>query len=87
MTNYVVPPWGTTRLRPFPSVTVVPAVSTEIDPDTQLGIRRDRFGRVVEMGKHGTGTAVETSTITSPDGQNGNDQGHDQNTDQDEGGS
>ncbi|WP_435193291.1 putative ATP-grasp-modified RiPP [Streptomyces sp. NRRL F-5630] len=82
-TQYTVPPWGTTRLRPFPSVTVVPAVSAEIDPVTQLGVARDPLGRVVERGGHGTGTAVETSTITSPDGQNGNDQGHDQSTDQD----
>ncbi|MFF4768074.1 putative ATP-grasp-modified RiPP [Streptomyces sp. NPDC001255] len=78
-----VPPWGTTRLRPFPTTAVVPAVSTEIDPLTQLAVARDRSGRVVDLGGHGTGTAVETSTITSPDGQNGNDQGHDQSTDQD----
>ncbi|MEU6442235.1 putative ATP-grasp-modified RiPP [Streptomyces sp. NPDC047046] len=82
-TQHPAPPWGTTRLRPFPTTTVAPAVRTEIDPRTQLGVSRDRFGHVVEMGGHGTGTAVETSTITSPDGQNGNDQGHDQSTDQD----
>lgn len=85
--QYVVPPWGATRLRPFPSVAVVPAVCTEIDPDTQLGVVCDGSGHVVEMGKHGTGTAVETKTVTSPDGQSGNDEGHDQSTDQDEGGS
>lgn len=82
-TRPTVPPWGTTRLRPFPTTTVVPAVVAEIDPATQLGVARDRHGRVVALGGHGTGTAVETSTITSPDGQNGNDQGHDQSTDQD----
>ncbi|WP_433341781.1 putative ATP-grasp-modified RiPP [Streptomyces sp. CA-253872] len=78
-----VPPWGTSRLRPFPPAVAVPGVAAEIDPDTQLGIVRDGAGQVVEMGKHGTGTGRETSTSTSPDGQNGADQGSDQEHDSD----
>ncbi|MFE6912219.1 putative ATP-grasp-modified RiPP [Streptomyces erythrochromogenes] len=78
-----VRPWGAGRLASYPNTTLLPHSSVHVDPDTQLGVFRDRAGRVVEMGKHGTGTGQETSTSTSSDGQSGNDQGHDQNNDTD----
>ncbi|MFE5828566.1 putative ATP-grasp-modified RiPP [Streptomyces erythrochromogenes] len=74
-----VRPWGAGRLAPYPTTIPLPHSSVHIDPDTQLGVFRDRAGQVVEMGKHGTSSGTETSTSTSSDGQSGNDQ--DSNTD------
>jgi putative ATP-grasp target RiPP len=78
-----VRPWGVGRLAPYPTTVLLPHASVSIDPDTQLGVFRDRTGRVVEMGKHGTSSGTETSTSTSPDGQGGGDQGSDQDSSQD----
>ncbi|MFG2115877.1 putative ATP-grasp-modified RiPP [Streptomyces sp. NPDC048718] len=78
-----VRPWGVGRLAPYPTTVHLPHASVSVDPETQLGVFRDRYGLVVEMGKHGTHSGTETSTITSPDGQSGNDQGSDQDSNQD----
>ncbi|MFD4377100.1 putative ATP-grasp-modified RiPP [Streptomyces sp. NPDC058486] len=78
-----VPPWGVGRLAPYPHTIHLPHSSVSVDPDTQLGVFLDREGHVVEMGQHGTSSGTETSTVTSPDGQSGNDQGHDQDSNTD----
>ncbi|MFE5673825.1 putative ATP-grasp-modified RiPP [Streptomyces erythrochromogenes] len=82
-TPTAVRPWGAGRLAPYPTTIPRPHASVSIDPDTQLGVFRDRAGHVVEMGKHGTSTGTETSTSTSADGQSGNDQGSDQDSNTD----
>ncbi|MBM9506468.1 putative ATP-grasp-modified RiPP [Actinacidiphila acididurans] len=74
-------PWGAGRLAPYPTTVQRPHASVTIDPDTQLGVFRDRAGQVVEMGKHGTSKGTETSTTTNSDSRN--DQGHDQDSEQD----
>ncbi|MET9882585.1 putative ATP-grasp-modified RiPP [Streptomyces sp. NPDC006430] len=77
-------PWGSSRLAPYAATMQLPHASVTIDPNTQLGIFRDRHGRVVEMGKHGTSSATGTTTSTSPDGGQGTgDQGSDQDSQQD----
>ncbi|MGW1762741.1 putative ATP-grasp-modified RiPP [Streptomyces sp. NPDC002073] len=64
-----VAPWGTTRLALYPSITEVPYVRTEIDPDTQATRFFDANGNRVEMGgEHGSGTATANQTSTSADG-------------------
>ncbi|WP_051778797.1 putative ATP-grasp-modified RiPP [Streptomyces sp. NRRL S-241] len=63
-----VAPWGTTRLALYPSITAVPYVRTEIDPDTQTTRYFDANGNRVEMGGHGTGTSTANQTSTSSDG-------------------
>ncbi|MFD0269121.1 putative ATP-grasp-modified RiPP [Streptomyces sp. NPDC127106] len=79
-----VTPWGSSRLAPYPTTVLVPHASVTIDPTTQLGVFRDRYGKVVEMGKHGTSSATGTTTSTSPDGGPGtSDQGSDQDSQQD----
>ncbi|MFJ5524326.1 putative ATP-grasp-modified RiPP [Streptomyces sp. NPDC093249] len=75
------PPWGASRLAPYPDVVRQPYATVTIDPTTQLGVFRDRVGQVVEMGKHGTSSGTETSTTTNSDSKN--DQGHDQDSNQD----
>ena len=74
-------PWGVGRLAPYPVTLPRPHASVAVDPDTQLGVFRDRDGRVVEMGKHGTSRGTETSTTTNSDSRN--DHGHDQDSEQD----
>ncbi|PCG86329.1 hypothetical protein CIB93_08800 [Streptomyces sp. WZ.A104] len=74
-------PWGVGRLAPYPTTTHLPHATVSIDPDTQLGVFRDRAGQVVEMGKHGTSSGTETSTNTNSD--SAPDQGHDQDSNQD----
>ncbi|WP_405621866.1 putative ATP-grasp-modified RiPP [Streptomyces sp. NBC_01511] len=76
-----VPPWGAGRLAPYPTTILRPHATVTIDPVTQVGMFRDRFGQVVEMGKHGTSCGTETSTITNSD--SANDQGHDQDNERD----
>lgn len=79
-----VAPWGSSRLSPYTSTVQLPHASVTIDPDTQLGVRRDQHGRVVEMGQHGTSSGTGTTTSTSPDGGQGTgDQGSDQDSQQD----
>lgn len=63
-----VAPWGTKRLALYPSITEVPYVRTEIDPDTQTTRYFDANGNRVEMGGHGTGTATANQTSTTSDG-------------------
>jgi putative ATP-grasp target RiPP len=75
-------PWGAGRLAPYPATVRRPHATVTIDPETQAGVYRDRFGHVVEMGKHGTSSATETSTTTNSD--SAPDQGHDQDSQQDE---
>ncbi|MEU0274914.1 putative ATP-grasp-modified RiPP [Streptomyces sp. NPDC006307] len=77
----VTSPWASRRLRPYPTTVKLPFSTVEIDPATQLGVFRDRHGRVVDMGRHGTSSATETSTSTNLDSQP--DQGHDQDNQQD----
>ncbi|MBD0708650.1 MULTISPECIES: putative ATP-grasp-modified RiPP [unclassified Streptomyces] len=74
-------PWAAARLAPYPAVVRRPHATVSIDPATQLGVFRDRAGRVVERGRHGTGSGTETSTTTNSDSKN--DQGHDQDSSQD----
>ncbi|MFD5412792.1 putative ATP-grasp-modified RiPP [Streptomyces nojiriensis] len=74
-------PWGISRLAPYPTTTKLPFTTVTIDPDTQLGVFRDRDGLVVEMGKHGTSSGTETSTTTNSD--SAPDSGHDQDSQQD----
>jgi putative ATP-grasp target RiPP len=74
-------PWAAGRLAPYPTVVRRLHATVAIDPTTQLGVFRDRAGRVIEMGKHGTTTGTETATTTNSDSQN--DQGHDQDSTQD----
>lgn len=76
-------PWGAGRLAPYPTTIPLPHTSVLVDPDTQLGVFRNRDGHVVEMGKHGTSSGTETSTSTSSDGSSGNDQGSDQDSNTD----
>lgn len=79
-----VAPWGSSRLAPHPTTIQLPHTSVTIDPDTQTGIFRDRNGKVVEMGQHGTASSTGTQTQTSPDGGPGTtDQGSDQDDQQD----
>ncbi|TVL90050.1 putative ATP-grasp-modified RiPP [Streptomyces sp. SAJ15] len=74
-------PWGASRLAPYPTTVCRPHATVEVDPDTQLGVFRDRGGQVIEMGKHGTSAGTETPTTTNLDSQP--DQGHDQDSQQD----
>ncbi|MFH0177310.1 putative ATP-grasp-modified RiPP [Streptomyces cacaoi] len=74
-------PWGAGRLAPYPTTVQRPHATVTVDPDTQLGLFRDRAGQVVEMGAHGTSKGTETSTVTNSDSKN--DQGHDQDSEQD----
>ncbi|MBA0053191.1 putative ATP-grasp-modified RiPP [Streptomyces sp. AJS327] len=76
-----VRPWGAERLETYPTASRLPHATVTIDLSTQLGVFRDGAGRVVDMGKHGTGCGTETSTVTNSDSQN--DQGHDQDSQQD----
>lgn len=76
-----VRPWGLRRLGPYLTATEVPFTTVTIDPNTQTGVFRDRDGRVVEMGKHGTSSATSTSTVTNLDSRN--DAGSDQDSQQD----
>jgi len=62
-------PWGVNRLDVYPSITEVPYVRTEIEPETQTTRYFDANGNRVEMaGGHGTGTTTANSTATSSDG-------------------
>ncbi|MFG2226973.1 putative ATP-grasp-modified RiPP [Streptomyces sp. NPDC048644] len=74
-------PWGAGRLAPYPATVRRPHTTVTVDPATQLGVFRDRAGHVIEMGKHGTSSGTETSTITNSD--SAPDQGHDQDSQQD----
>lgn len=76
-----VAPWGSSRLAPYRNTVQLPYATVTIDPDTQLGVARDRNGRVVEMGQHGTASATGTLETTSPDG---NKDATDQRSDQDD---
>ncbi|MFG2905084.1 putative ATP-grasp-modified RiPP [Kitasatospora sp. NPDC048286] len=74
-------PWGTTRMRPYPDTTPIPAVSAVIDPETQMAVFVDDQGRKVEMGAHGTST--ETSAPTNTGGGDGQSGGQNTPTDMD----
>ncbi|WP_234357169.1 putative ATP-grasp-modified RiPP [Streptomyces sp. NBRC 110028] len=74
-------PWGLRRLGPYPTAAEMPITTVTVDPDTQIGVFRDRDGLVVEMGKHGTSSATSTSTVTNLDSRN--DAGSDQDSQQD----
>ncbi|MFJ5225405.1 putative ATP-grasp-modified RiPP [Streptomyces sp. NPDC088400] len=80
-TRLTARPWGATRLAPYPTTVRRPHSTVTVDPVTQVGVFRDRYGQVVEMGKHGTSSGTETSTTTNSDSQN--DQGHDQDSQRD----
>ncbi|MEV7355143.1 MULTISPECIES: putative ATP-grasp-modified RiPP [unclassified Kitasatospora] len=66
MAHTLAPPWGTTRMRPFPETTTVPSGTPVIDPDTQIAVIVDGSGRTVEFGAHGTSTSGLTPTTTRP---------------------
>ncbi|MFF7728676.1 putative ATP-grasp-modified RiPP [Streptomyces sp. NPDC008001] len=74
-------PWGASRLAPYPTTLRRSHTTVAIDGDSQLGVFRDRFGNVLEMGKHGTSSGTETNTTTNSD--SAPDQGHDQDSEQD----
>ncbi|MGW6917585.1 putative ATP-grasp-modified RiPP [Kitasatospora sp. NPDC054939] len=72
MTRSTVPPWGTTRMRPYPPAAPAAELSVVIDPATQVAVYVDEQGRTVEMGKHGTSTNTSSPTSTGGgDGQSG----------------
>ncbi|MER8233765.1 putative ATP-grasp-modified RiPP [Streptomyces sp. NPDC094049] len=59
-------PWGTHRMGPFTATTTVPRHTPVIDPETQVAVIVDEYGRTVELGDHGTSTSGLTPTTTSP---------------------
>ncbi|MCX4747259.1 putative ATP-grasp-modified RiPP [Kitasatospora sp. NBC_01287] len=66
------PPWGTTRMGPFVESGPVPAITSVIDPETQVAVYYDDQGREIEMGAHGTSTNTSTPTTTGGgDGRSG----------------
>ncbi|MER6364002.1 putative ATP-grasp-modified RiPP [Kitasatospora sp. NPDC001527] len=82
MTTSTLAPWGLTRLRRYPSVTVEPYTDVVLDPHTQVAVFLDQDGRVVDMGKHGTAKGTETKPeSTNQDSRNDTD--HDQDSEQD----
>mgnify|MGYP001297135492 CR=1 FL=1 len=81
-------PWGLTRMEPYPHVIPAAGSAVALDPRTQTTVYDDGTGFRREMGRHGTGTGRETRTLTSGGdsvGPQNTDQGHDQESDQDEG--
>lgn len=66
-------PWGARRAAPFTGLAGTAYARLELDPGTQMTRYLDEAGQPVEMGKHGTNKATNTSQSTSPgDGGGGN---------------
>ena len=59
-------PWGTSRMEPYAATVAVPQFTPVIDPDTQIAVIVDEYGRTVELGGHGTSTSGLTPTTTTP---------------------
>ncbi|MEV7283726.1 putative ATP-grasp-modified RiPP [Streptomyces sp. NPDC093252] len=59
-------PWGTLRMRPYAATTEVPRCTPVIDPETQIAVIVNEYGRTVELGAHGTSTSGLTPTTTTP---------------------
>ncbi|MEW1698532.1 putative ATP-grasp-modified RiPP [Streptomyces sp. NPDC091278] len=59
-------PWGTHRMGPFTATATVPRYTPVIDPETQVAVIMDEYGRTIELGDHGTSTSGLTPTTTSP---------------------
>ncbi|MDH6134674.1 putative ATP-grasp target RiPP [Kitasatospora sp. MAA4] len=75
------PPWGTTRMGPFVESGPVPALTSVIDPETQVAVYYDDKGRKLEMGAHGTSTNTSTPTTTGGGGGDGQSGGQAQPSD------
>ncbi|MCK1796880.1 putative ATP-grasp-modified RiPP [Streptomyces sp. XM4193] len=76
-------PWGTSRMRPYPSVIAAPATGLVLDHATQTARWVDPDGvRIPTLDRHRRSqTSKETSTRTSLDGTT--DEGSDQEGDSD----
>ncbi|MFD9685200.1 putative ATP-grasp-modified RiPP [Kitasatospora sp. NPDC059088] len=83
MTRSPEPPWGTTRMRPYPDTTPALGLTAVIDPQTQVAVYFDHEGRRAEMGAHGTSTDSSTPTSTGQGGGDGNSGGNAAPTDSD----
>ncbi|MEV8325884.1 MULTISPECIES: putative ATP-grasp-modified RiPP [unclassified Kitasatospora] len=83
MTRSPEPPWGTTRMRPYPDTEPVPGLIAVIDPETQVAVYFDGEGRQVTMGAHGTSTDTSSPTSTGQGGGDGNSGGQAAPTDMD----
>ncbi|MEU6612620.1 MULTISPECIES: putative ATP-grasp-modified RiPP [Streptomyces] len=59
-------PWGTGRMGPYEDAVAVPRFTPVLDPETQVALVVDEYGRAVEMGGHGTSTSGLTPTHTTP---------------------
>ena len=57
-------PWGATRLANFGGPAGTGYARVELDPATQITRYLDEDGQVIEMGKHGTNKAQNTSNPT-----------------------
>lgn len=57
-------PWGATRLAGFTGPIGTGYAFMELDPDTQTTRYLDASGQPLEMGKHGTNKAQNTSNPT-----------------------
>ncbi|MEU6394115.1 putative ATP-grasp-modified RiPP [Streptomyces sp. NPDC046939] len=62
------PPWGLSRLTPYPSAGTQQPTRVEIDPETQTTRCFDAAGAPVAAPGHGTSSGTNPSTGTSPDG-------------------
>ncbi|MFD7719137.1 putative ATP-grasp-modified RiPP [Streptomyces sp. NPDC059814] len=51
---------------PYTATVTVPEFTPVIDPETQIAVIVDEYGRTVRMGEHGTGTSGLTRTTTTP---------------------
>ncbi|MEV8401267.1 putative ATP-grasp-modified RiPP [Streptomyces niveus] len=80
-TGVTEPPWGLSRMRPFPDGRQRPYTTVVLDSETQTGRWLDSDGAPVPMeGRHQKpSTSSETKPKTSLDGNS--DEGSDQETD------
>ncbi|WP_229928942.1 putative ATP-grasp-modified RiPP [Kitasatospora xanthocidica] len=51
---------------PYAATSTVPRHAPVIDPETQIAVIVDEYGRTVELGGHGTSTSGLTPTTTTP---------------------
>lgn len=81
-----LPPWGVSRMSPYPDVIEFPEYTVTIDPETQTGRYVDAAGTVVEMKHRKSNTGTEQKTRASKgDGKSPSsfDQDSSQDSDQD----
>ncbi|MFE3205723.1 putative ATP-grasp-modified RiPP [Embleya sp. NPDC059237] len=63
-------PWGTTRMAPYAETDRVPLLTPVVDPETQIAVIIDEYGRTVELGNHLTISSPSNSTSTNSSTQN-----------------